>query len=101
MKMLCFAFRDSLQEAVYALIKQEGIEAYTVIAPALGMGRTGAAFGALTTHGENAIVLTALPDDKAIRVIEAFRAHRTEMSRQQHGAAIPMRLLVLPCEDII
>lgn len=101
MKMLCFTFRDSLQEEVYELLKRQDISAYTVIAPALGRGRTGAAFGALTTHGENAIVLAALPDDKASQVAEAFRARRAELSEQQHGAAIPMRLLVLPCEAII
>lgn len=101
MKMLVLTFRDSLQEEVLSLLTREKIEGYTMIPTVHGMGGTGAAFGAFTSHGENSLVLLALADESAGRTIEAFRALRSRLSQQQQGAAIPMKLMVMPCEEIV
>lgn len=101
MKMLMLIFRDSLQEEIFTLLKNEKIEAYTMIPKVHGMGETGAAFGSFMSHGENSLVLLTVGDEPARRTIEAFRALRSRLSQHQHGAAIPIKLMVMPCEDII
>ena len=101
MKMLIFTFRDSLQDEVLSFLKQENIQAYTYVPKVHGVGQTGAAFGAFLSHGDNAIAMVTLNDEPASRTIESFRSFRTALSQRQQGAAIPLRLMVLPCEEII
>ncbi len=101
MKMLVLIFRDSLQEEILSLLQHENIQAYTIVPKVHGMGETGAAFGSFTSQGENSLVLLAMADEPARQTIEAFRALRSRLSQRQQGAAIPMKLMVMPCEEII
>ena len=101
MKMLVLIFRDSLQEEILSFPKNEKIQEYTIIPKVHGMGETGAAFGSYTSQGENSIALLALDNAPAHRTIEAFQALRTRLSQHQQGAAVPMKLMVMPCEGII
>jgi hypothetical protein len=101
MKMLVLIYRDSLQEEILSLLKNEKIQAYTMIPKVHGTGETGAAFGSFTSEGENSLALLALDNEPAHRMIEAFQALRTRLSQYQQGAAIPMKLMVMPCEEII
>ena len=82
------------------LIKED-IRAYTEIPSVHGVGETGAAFGSLTWPGENSVILIALPKDRADRLINAFVTFRHRLTKQQHGAKLPIKLFVLPCEQII
>ena len=101
MKMLVLIFRNSLQEEILSLLKNEKIQAYTMIPKVHGMGETGAAFDSFTSQVENSLVLLALDNEPAHRMIEAFQALRTRLSQYQQGTAIPMKLRVMPCEEII
>ncbi|MDH4187050.1 MAG: hypothetical protein OEV08_08630 [Nitrospira sp.] len=101
MKMLILTYRDSLQEEVLSFFTQEKIQAYTIIPKVHGLGQTGAAVGSLMSHGENSLVLVALADEPAQQVIAAFRTLRARLTQQQHGAGIPLKLMVMPCEEII
>ncbi len=101
MKMLVLIYRDSLQEEILSLLKNEKIQAYTMIPKVHGTGETGAAFGSFMSQGENSLALLALENEPAHRMIEAFQALRTRLSQYQQGAAVPMRLMVMPCEEII
>lgn len=101
MKMLILIFRDSLQDEISAFIKNQKIQAYTHIPKVHGMGETGAAFGSFLTHGDNAIVLATVPEEQAKTASDAFRLLRDVLSQRQHGAAIPARLMIVPCEEII
>ena len=101
MKMLVLIFRDSLEEEILSLLQHEKIQAYTMIPKVHGMGETGAAFGSFMSQGENSLVLLAMADEPARQTIEAFRALRSRLSQHQHGIAIPMKLMVMPCEEII
>lgn len=101
MKMLIFTFRDSLEEEMLSFLEQENITAYTYLPKVHGAGRTGKAFGAFLTHGDNALAMTTLADEPAFRTIGSFRSFRAALSQRQQGAAIPLRLIVLPCEEII
>ena len=53
------------------------------------------------SQGENSLALLALENEPAQRTIEALQALRTRLSQYQQGAAIPMKLMVMPCEEII
>ena len=101
MKLLVFICRESLQEHLFSFIKEEGIHAYTVAFSLQVTGETGPAFGDLMTHGANALVLSALPDEQAVRAREGFKVFREQLSQRQQGAAVPMKLMVLPCEEMI
>jgi hypothetical protein len=101
MKMLVLIYRDSLQEKILSLLKNEKIQAYTMIPKVHGTGATGAAFGSFMSQGGNSLALLALDNEPAHRMIEAFQALRTRLSQYQQGAAVPMRLMVMPCEEII
>lgn len=101
MKMLLFTFRDSLQDEVLSFLNQAHIQAYTYVPKVHGVGQTGAAFGAFLSHGDNAIAMVTLADEPASRTIASFRTFSAALSQRQQGAAIPLRLMVLPCEEII
>jgi hypothetical protein len=47
------------------------------------------------------MILLALPKERACCMIEAYQALRDRLTKQQHDAKIPMKLFVLPCEQII
>lgn len=101
MKMLLIMFRDSLEQEVYHLLKKEGIKAFTVIPSVHGVGETGSAFGTLASNGENSMILLALPTDRVGQLVKAFSDIRDHLAELQHGAKIPMKLFVLPCEQMI
>ena len=101
MRMLLITFRSSLEEEVYHLLKQEGIKAFTVIPAVHGMGEAGVAFGAMTSAGENSMIFLALPKAQAGQLAKAFADVREHLAELQHGAKIPMRLFILPCEQMI
>lgn len=101
MRMLLITFRDSLEQEVYHLLREEGIKAYTVIPSVHGVGEAGPAFGALASNGENSIILLALPKERAEQLVKAFAEARDHLAERQHGAKIPMRLFMLPCEQMI
>lgn len=101
MRMLVITFRDSLEQEIHDLLKHEGIKAYTVIPSVQGMGETGPAFGTLTSAGKNAMIFLTLPKERAQQIVVAFTEARDQMAERQHGAKIPMRLFVLPCEQMI
>jgi len=101
MRMLLMTFRDSLEQEMYDLLKKEGIKAFTVIPSVHGVGEAGPAFGGMSSNGENSMILLALPKDRAGQMVKAFTDVRDHLAEIQHGAKIPMRLFVLPCEQMI
>lgn len=101
MRMLLITFRDSLEDEIHQLLKHEGVTAYTVIPSIQGVGEAGPAFGNLTSAGSNSMILVALQHERAIKLAKAFAKTRDQMAERQHGAKIPMRLFMLPCEQMI
>lgn len=101
MKMLFLTFRSSLHHEIDAFLKNQHIHAYTYIPKVHGTGDSGHAFGSLLTHGENDLVMAALPDEQAQQAAAAFRLLREVLSQRQKGAGIPAKMMIVPCEDII
>jgi nitrogen regulatory protein PII len=101
MKMLMIVFRESLEEEILRLLKELGVKAFTELPSVVGAGEAGAAFHSFTSPGANSIVLTALSEDQTDRVVKGLHAYRDQLSQRQHGAAIPLRAFILPCEQVV
>jgi hypothetical protein len=101
MKMVVLTFRSSLDVEVRGLLAKEDIRAYTEIPRVHGVGEAGPAFGSFVWPGENTVILLVLPNEQADNLVKAFTALRDRLSKEQHDAKIPMKLFVLPCEQII
>lgn len=101
MKMLMIVFRESLEEDILKRLKELGVKAFTELPSVIGAGEAGAAFHSYTSPGTVSIVLTALAEDHAEQVIKGLRAYRDQLTQRQHGAYIPLRVFVLPCEQVV
>ncbi|TLY26256.1 MAG: hypothetical protein E6K63_12835 [Nitrospirae bacterium] len=101
MKMLLIVFRDSLEEEIHGLLKEFSVKAFTELHKVGGTGETGSAFHSFTWPGMNALVLTALPEDQAERVVEGLKGFRDQRTKQQHGLKIPLHVFVLPCLQVL
>ena len=67
----------------------------------LGIGDAGHAFGSITWPGHRAIILSAMEELQADRIIEVLKEFRDHMAQMRGGTKIPMRVFVLPCERMI
>ncbi len=94
-KMVMLIFRDSLDDDIVSLLKQSGVKAFTEMHNVEGLGETGAAFHSFTWPGRNAMILAAMPEDRADRLVKMLREFRDERVKQQHGLKFPLRVFVL------
>ena len=101
MKMVVLIFRRTLDDEVRNLLEKLDIHAYTEIPKVHGIGEAGAAFGSFTSLGENSLILLAVPKEQASQMVKVFQDLRDRLGKDQHDAKIPMKLFVLPCEQII
>lgn len=104
MKMLMIVFRESLEEDVMKVLKELEVTAFTELPSVVGAGEARAAFHAFRTLASpqaNSMVLTALADDHAEKVIQGLHAYRDQLSQRQHGAYIPLRVFALPCDKVV
>jgi hypothetical protein len=101
MNMLLIVFRESLEEEVRGLLKKLDVKAFTELHEVEGAGECGAVFQSFAWPGANSMILTALPEDHLKRVVEGLQAFRDQRVKQQHGAKIPLRVFLLPCELVV
>jgi hypothetical protein len=101
MQMVAVIFRKSLENEIFAVLRSSGVHAFTDIAEVLGAGEAGVAFNSFTRPGVNSLVLAALDDADAQRLVQALRGYRDGAMAQRGGAAVPMRVFVLPCEQAV
>lgn len=101
MKMLLFIYRESLTEEIHQFLKTQDVRAFSEILSIQGTGESGRVLGTLTWPGNNSLILTAVPDEKANHIADDFAAQRARLQQAQHGADIPMKLFVLPIEQMI
>jgi hypothetical protein len=101
MKMLLIVFRDSMEDEIQCLLKQLSIKAFTEAQNLRGTGEAGTAFASFEWPGANSMILAAVDDDEAPPIVTGLKAFCERMSRQQHGAKIPLRVFVMPCELVV
>ena len=101
MRMVIVIYRHSLDQDIRRMLKSLDLKAFTESPKLLGVGETTHACGASAWPGHNAIILSAMEDDQAERVIGVLREFRDHMVQLQGGAKIPMRVFTLPCQQVV
>ncbi len=99
-KMLLIVFRDSLEDDIVALLRKLEVKAFTELHKVEGIGEAGAAYCSLSSPG-NSMILAALQEDHADRVVKGLREFRDRCARQQAGTKVPLRVFVLPCLEAV
>lgn len=101
MQMLLIVSRNSLQDDVLALLKDLGVRAFTDLPKVFGVGEAGTRFGSFEWPGFNSLILVALEDEQARRVVDRLTAFRDRAAEVQRGAKIPLRVFVVPCTQAL
>ena len=101
MKMLMIVFRESMIEQVHALLKEHGVNAFTELHNVAGKGKTGATVQFFLTPGANSMILAAVSDQLASRLIDGFTRFRAEHDKRREGEAFSLHIFVLACEQAL
>ena len=98
MKMLLIVFRQSIVEQVHALLKEHEVNAYTELHNVAGRGETGITGQLFLSPGANCMILTAVSEQLAYRLIEGFTRFKAEQGKGQHDH---VHVFILPCEQVV
>jgi hypothetical protein len=101
MRMVMIVFRNSLEDDVLAVLRGLDVIAYTDLPKVFGVGEAGMAFHSFTWPGFNSMILAALEDSDAARLVRGLAAFRDTARARQDGATIPLRVFVLPCDQAL
>jgi len=99
--MLLIVFRESLKEEIHGLLKNCNVKAFTEVEDVMGIGETGPTDASFFSMGANSMILTALPHAHADQLVKELKAYRDRSLRLQHVAKFPLRVFVLPCEQMV
>ena len=98
MKMLLIVFRQSMVEHIHALLKEYEVSAFTELHNVAGRGETGPTVQFLLSPGGNCIILTAVSEQLAYRLIDGFTRFKAEQGMGQHDT---LHVFILPCEQVV
>jgi hypothetical protein len=98
MKMLMIVFRESLENDIRAILDMHRVTAFTEMLDVVGKGEAGGAFHSLSWPGLNNMILVALPQAQADKVVAELKAFHDRQVQSEGGVKIPMRVFTLPCE---
>ncbi len=101
MKMMLLVFRNSLEEEVLHLLKSLEVKAFTEAPEVLGMGEAESAFSSPPARRSNSMILAALKQEQIDGVMGGLKAFRDRLAQEEHDARIPIRVFLLPCEQVI
>jgi nitrogen regulatory protein PII len=101
MKMLLIVFREMMAEQIHLLLKEYDVTAFTELHNVSGRGETGPTLHFSLSAGANRIILAAVPDHAASRLIEGITRFRSEQVRRQGDDPVPLHVFVLPCEQVV
>jgi len=101
MKMLLIIFRQSTVEHIHALLKEYEVNAFTELHNVAGRGETGPIVQFLLSPGANSMILTAVSEQLAYRLIEGFTRLKAEQRAHQQDNTFSLHVFVLPCEQAV
>jgi len=101
MKMLVIVFRESLVEQIHALLNDYEVAAYSELHNVTGKGATGLTSQFFLAPATNRMILTAVSDQLAYRLIDAFARFRSEQEATKGDNIVPLHVFVLPCEQAV
>ena len=91
MKMLLIVFRQSMVEHIHALLKEYEVNAFTELHKVAGRGETGPTVQFLLSPGANCMILTAVSEPLAYRLIDGFTRLKAEQGMSQHDISSRIR----------
>jgi len=97
MKMLMIVARDSMLSELEELLRDNGINAYTIINNVMGKGLTGRLYGTFLQPDINSIIFSVLPSDQAERAVSTLTALHKDLTT--HGHPVSLKVFTLPCEE--
>jgi len=98
MKMLLIVFRQSIVEHIHALLKEYEVNAFTELHNVAGRGETGPNVQFFLSPGANSIILAAVSEPLAYRLIDGFTRFKAEQGTAEHNN---VHVFVLPCEQAV
>ena len=101
MRMLLIVFRESITDHVHRLMKDYEVNAYTELQNVGGRGETGPTLHFSLSPGTNRMILAAIPDQVAYRLIDGFTRFKAEHSTSQLDESLPLHVFSLPCEQVV
>ena len=101
MKMLVIVFRESLVESVHTLLKEYDVSAFSELHNVTGKGVTGSTSQFFLAPTTNRMILAAVPDQLAYRLIDAFTRFRLEQEAAKGDSIFPLHVFVMPCEQAV
>jgi nitrogen regulatory protein PII len=98
MKMLIVVARESMLSELEELLRNNGINAYTILSNVQGKGVTGRVHGTFYHPDINSIIFSVLSGDQAQRAVNALTAlHARSVSSS--GQPVPLKVFTFPCEE--
>jgi hypothetical protein len=97
LQMVLIVFRDSLDSDVLGVLREIGIRSFTDLPEVYGSGATGGAFHSFEWRGTNAMILTAIDNGLAARLIASLAKLRDRVVASGRGGVMPLRVFLLPC----
>jgi len=98
MKMLLIVFHQSIVEHSHALMKEYEVSAFTELHNVAGRGETGPTVQFFLSPGSNSMILTAVSEQLAYRLIDASTRFN---AKQGTGGHHDVHQFVLPCEQAV
>ncbi len=101
MKMLLIIFRESIVERIHELLKEYEVNAFTELHNVIGKGETGPTVQFFLSPGANNMILAAVPEQVAYRLIDGFTRLKAEHDVSQGYTMFALHVFVLPCEQVL
>ena len=101
MKMLVIVFRESLVEQVHALLNDYDVSAFSELHNVAGKGVTGSTSQFFLAPTTNRMILAAVSDPVAYRLIDAFTRFRLEQEAAKGDGIFPLHVFAMPCEQAV
>ena len=98
MKMLLIVFRQSTAEHIHALLREYDVNAFTELHNVAGRGETGPNVQFFLSPGANSIILTAVSEPLAYRLIDGLTRFKAEQGLGEHSN---VHVFILPCEQAV
>jgi len=101
MKMVFVIYRQSLDQEIRRLLKGIDVKAFTEAPKLFGMGDASDAPHASFGQGHNCMILSAMKETQARRVIEQLKDFRDELATLRGTDKVPLRVFAFPCEEMV
>lgn len=89
MKMVMVIYRHSLDQDLRRLLKELDVTDVTDATKVFGIGDAGHAFGSFSWPGHHAIIVSAMEELQADRVIEVLKEFRDHLVQVRGGPRFP------------